>query len=653
MSFSKLNLLIFTVIVVSMGVLLTSDDSDAATYTGDCGENLTWTVDTETETLTISGTGTRMTDYDDNPGLVTPSPAPWKQYANSIYFVEFECENLEYIGNYVFNGLVNNATVYLSHLPLTEIGFHAFYGSGTVHLNLPDTLETIGAGAFQNCNELIDVKLGEGVQYIGNYAFAGPSQYIDLMDLPDSLTFIGVGAFNGWKMSERLVTLPNNTVQIMDNAFGNTSGCNTVYLPKDFRLAPGSNNSFVGMNPVNIYNASTYDITLGSSVCGHIAETSATKFIQQGNSGRLGDTLGWTYFSGTKMLRISGNGTATPDYPSVENYLPIVPWIAYMDEIETVDFYTSNLATLGNNLFKNHTALKSVTVPETVTNVKSYVFAGCTSLKSVDFKNPDTVLSGTMIFSGDNSLTHIGLPKNLTEIPNTLCYMCKGLETVEIPGTVTTIGDSAFYGCEKLNVRALPKDLVSIGRSAFSGCRALALTSLPDGVTTINERTFENCSAMALDSLPSALVTVGNYAFSYNSHNVFKALPDNLTTIGSYAFAGNVGLTELTVPASLTTVGNNAFNVCRNLGVIFNQSDLNIFPGADTYGGIAKYADAVVTPAIGIQKVEERSETTYTPIMMAIPAIIIIGIILAVMSYVGLIRRSGEYVDYDSDYGRV
>lgn len=49
----------------------------AESTSGTCGENLTWTFNTETGVLTIEGTG-KMTNYD------ASNPAPWDEYKDQI-----------------------------------------------------------------------------------------------------------------------------------------------------------------------------------------------------------------------------------------------------------------------------------------------------------------------------------------------------------------------------------------------------------------------------------------------------------------------------------------------------------------------------------------------------------------------------------------
>ena len=82
-------------------------------HSGTCGENLTWTLDTE-GLLTISGTG-EMYDY-----LLEDNPAPYYGYRDTIRSLS--------IGEGV-----------------TRIGSNAFYNcSGLLIVNIPNTVTSIG-----------------------------------------------------------------------------------------------------------------------------------------------------------------------------------------------------------------------------------------------------------------------------------------------------------------------------------------------------------------------------------------------------------------------------------------------------------------------------------------------------------------------------
>lgn len=66
----------------------------AETYSGTCGDNVTWSFNTDTGKLTISGSGP-MTNYYN-------STAPWTSYRDSIISVEFG-DLVTSIGNYALD----------------------------------------------------------------------------------------------------------------------------------------------------------------------------------------------------------------------------------------------------------------------------------------------------------------------------------------------------------------------------------------------------------------------------------------------------------------------------------------------------------------------------------------------------------------------
>lgn len=87
---------------------------------GQCGDNLYWSY--KNHTLTISGTGA-MNDY----------YQPWSLFSDTTDAVVLE-PGITHIGNYVFNGFV-------------KLG----------KIELPSTLTSIGAGAFEGCRKLYDI----------------------------------------------------------------------------------------------------------------------------------------------------------------------------------------------------------------------------------------------------------------------------------------------------------------------------------------------------------------------------------------------------------------------------------------------------------------------------------------------------------------
>ena len=98
---------------------------------------------------------------------------------------------------------------------------------------IPDSVTSIGDGAFHNCSSLTSVTIPNSVTSIGDYAFSGCSGLTSIT-IPDSVTSIGNYAFS---YCSRLmsVTIPNSVTSIGNSAF---EGCSSLIQLILFRLTP-------------------------------------------------------------------------------------------------------------------------------------------------------------------------------------------------------------------------------------------------------------------------------------------------------------------------------------------------------------------------------------------------------------------------------
>ena len=83
-------------IVMALTLLPAWPGARAATYSGTCGTSLTWTLDTDTGLLEISGTGA-MDDWT----AYTPNLAPWHENLSAIETVSLP-SGVTSIGEYAF-----------------------------------------------------------------------------------------------------------------------------------------------------------------------------------------------------------------------------------------------------------------------------------------------------------------------------------------------------------------------------------------------------------------------------------------------------------------------------------------------------------------------------------------------------------------------
>lgn len=160
--------------------------------------NITWSFDSSTGTLTLSGTG-------ETPVVNDAYPAPWK-------------EHLDKITKLVVNEGITAINWVGDCRELYEV-------------SLPDSLEKINKNAFDTYNELHSLKFGKGLKEIGSYAFSGCDLYN--LTLPDSVKKIGEGAFS-YNASLSKVNLGKGVEEIGEIAFYECSMM-SVSIPKNVK----------------------------------------------------------------------------------------------------------------------------------------------------------------------------------------------------------------------------------------------------------------------------------------------------------------------------------------------------------------------------------------------------------------------------------
>ena len=198
-------------------VLQSEEQSDELVDSGTCGENVTWTLDSE-GVLTITGTGD-MTNY------TSSSECPWYSESASIVSVVVE-DDVTNIGNYAFENLDNLTTATLGS-SVTTIGESAFYRcSSLVSINIPDNAKTIERGAFYGCRSLESIAIPDSVTTIGGSTFYGCSS-LTSVNIPNGITRIGWGMFYGCSGLTN-ITIPKSVEYIENDAFSYCSNLSEI-----------------------------------------------------------------------------------------------------------------------------------------------------------------------------------------------------------------------------------------------------------------------------------------------------------------------------------------------------------------------------------------------------------------------------------------
>lgn len=112
-------------------------------------------------------------------------------------------------------------------------------------------------------------------------------------------------------------------------------------------------------------------------------------------------------------------------------------------------------------------------------------FTDCAALEEISLNNVQAI--GADAFMGDASLRSISLPDNMTELIGAAFANCRELKSVELPDKLETIGDRCFYGCISLAELTLPESVTDIGEMAFFGCVDLKELTLSKKLKHIGE----------------------------------------------------------------------------------------------------------------------------------------------------------------------
>lgn len=185
------------------------------TYSGTCGDGLTWSLDTDTGLLTISGAGAMKS-------------SPWYSYREYITSVVI-ADGVTSIGHDAFSNCTNLTGVTIPD-SVTSIGWRAFTScTGLTSVAIPNSMTIIGRSAFEGCASLIDVTIPNSVTSIESTAFRDCTSLASVT-IPDSVTSISSYMFYGCT-NLASVTIPDSVTSIENWAFSGCTNLTSVTIP--------------------------------------------------------------------------------------------------------------------------------------------------------------------------------------------------------------------------------------------------------------------------------------------------------------------------------------------------------------------------------------------------------------------------------------
>ncbi len=460
-----------------------------------------------------------------------------------------------YIGTVLnpYEFLIYNATkggsspLYDVHKDCRVIADEAFRASPLTSIEIPDSVEYIGSGAFKDCEALVSVILSENLEYIGESAFAECKKLTDII-FPDSLCEIGHSAFAGCSALKN-AEFGYGIQKIGTEAFY-ACALNMIVLPNTVRSV--GQRAFYG-NP-------TFSISLERGITELYADSfsllTAVAIVPEVTPGLE-------------------NYTIEPSIPVVTSYPTYLgndrfPKLYLIDAgSQSGIIIPAQTELIAEGVFKDKKHFSSVIVAES--NKHYMAYGNCIIDKS----------TGELLIGFSSSTIPTG--GTVTSIGANAFEGCSGIASVTIPSSVTSIGDRAFMDCTNLSSIVINEGITSIGDNAFYGCTALRSVSIPESVLTIGDGAFHECVNLVNLSFSFGVEEIGAYAFSQCTSLTYVQFPTSLKIIGSNAFAATSKLTSVIFSEGIEEICDAAFLGCALESINLPDTVKSIGVGAFGY----------------------------------------------------------------------
>ncbi len=451
-------------------------------------------------------------------------------------------------------------------------------GENIISVELPSNIKTISG--FASYTSLTDITIPKGVTTIEDYSF-GQCAKLSSITIPENVISIGASAFYGCDSLES-ITISNGVTSIGNSAFANcrslerinvdsgnakyyskdnclidTStqtlilGCKNSILPNGIRSI--GNAAFIGCTELTSITIPDSVESIGESACSYcVGLTSITIPDSIKSMGKSAFSycarLAEINFNATEMLSASDRMfyNAGQDINGIklnigENVTKIPAYLFEGNNYITSIIFAENsqCKSIGYSSFKDCVGLKTITIPDSITDIEDSAFEGCTALTEIDFnatamndlKNDNSVFKNAG--QSDVGIT-VNIGENVTKLPALLFVSCKNLSivnfnatamddlspnshalantvTVNIGANVTKIPAYLFDGNSHItNVVFFEKSQCeSIGGYAFRNCTSLKNITMSDRVKSIGNNAFYGCQSLMTIGIPESVDSIG------------------------------------------------------------------------------------------------------------------------------------------------
>lgn len=311
-----------------------------------------------------------------------------------------------------------------------EIGNSAFYGcSGLTEINLPEGLETIGTGAFYGCSGLTSITFPESLKNIETVAFYD-CRGITGIEIPAGVENIGIRAFADCSSLAEIVVSEENSVYagkdgcLYDKEVTTLICCpggkDAIEIPESVtEIGISAFNGCTALQRIEI-SAGVETIWAGAFIgCKNLAEIN----VDQENGAYVSKD-GCLYDKDFTTLICCPGAKDTIEIP--ESVTKIAN--DAFDNCKNLESVTLpvGVTEIGGFAFSECSGLTEIVFSESLNRIGVMAFYGCTGLAGVELPSGLTQIDA-QAFDGCSGLTDIFIPKSVTSIGSLVFRDCDGL----------------------------------------------------------------------------------------------------------------------------------------------------------------------------------------------------------------------------------
>ena len=516
--------------------------------------------------------------------------------ARPYYGLKFYEDNQEYyikaIDKSIYEMTVpstyNNKKVY--------IGINAFENCKDLkELIIDDGVEVIEIGSFKDCSNLERIKLPDSITYVGSNAFLG---------CPESLFYNSRdGLYLGNEFNPYLIfispinkdiinfELNANTKVIGYGAFSDCINLSTINLMNVEYISNLAFENCTSLTEINIPKTVKKMYVMIFNGCTNV-EKLTIPFV--GNSRRESIDEKKSNYQISKFFKVNGEIPTSLKKITItdEKYILSDAFID-CDNVTEIEIGNS-LLQIEEGALKYCTKLEKLTIPfigekrykdkSDETHTFGYIFANSYSASTSISEYEENLK-----YSIPETLKYVSI-KDIDYIPEGAFNGCNNILQIEISENITKVDSYAFWGCDSL-VGNEYNNALYLGNNVNPYLVLLKAKSVDIESCLINEKckiildyAFAECKKIEEILIPNNVLHIGNCAFRYCEKLKSITLSNNMTTLEQRVLGECSSLEEIDIPSNITSINTFVFSGCDLLKkVLIHNSSTNIYRNTFLY----------------------------------------------------------------------